>query len=937
MKKIVVILLSLLSNFAYGQFIENISFTEIPQDFQLFPRDVNSKAIISIKGTVLNRWKTVSVVVYREGKIYTYQKVKPNVAGNTFALNPSIKAEKAEYSIKIYASDNDKDSTFIIEKKNIVAGDFYVIYGDSNANTQNVVPVDYYSTNKYIRTFGRFNQELQREYLGKDTTWSQNENYLLPKVGIWGTYLEEIIANRYDIPVGIITGGGPGMNIDLLSDRTGNPFTTGGVYNTFAYRIKKSGLIDHIKGFFFWHGVFELFSKTDAVAYHNKLRKLMGFFQQDFPSTKQFYLFQSDMVRFNFTEAGSDIRESQRNMASIFPKTTSYATTGLKGADGVHYSVEGYKKLAEEMLQILEPQFYNKPQNLNVFSPNLRKIFYTDASHKSIKMVFQEGQNMVLDKDTAVISNGNNLNLSLKKYFFADKNYAQNIGIQSIINFENTVLLQANNSINAKTISYLPPYHTQYSPDFPVFVGPFIKNTLGQRGLSFAGVKIQEPVQIVSNITSKSAISDIKLTWNKPNIPSNSQIILERKADKETNFKKIITLKSDITDYQDLNLPSGTSFTYRFKILADSSESDYAQIVANTLMALGKPSLKTTILYNNKAQLDWTIPSGTEKFQVLWKVSSANQYVTISPINSTTSLIFEGLKPGEKYTFRIDAFRSSNEISSDSVSVIMPTLLAKPELSATVLFYNALKINWKAIIGANSYLLERKSGTDDFKPLATLDGKISEWLEKNLKENTAYIYRLKAFGDKTESLESIITTTTSSVLAMPEIMANQITHESVRLQWKVVPIATKYVLERQAEGEANFTKILESNSLLENIDTKLKSNQKYTYRLKAFSDVSESAFGVIEVKTLVILANQNEENAIFEVYPNPAEDKLIISFSEPFTGEISFVDLLGRSFKEVKIIKQKSISMDVSGFNKGVYFLILKTDDTILSRKILVK
>ncbi len=924
------------SNIVFGQFTENISFTELPQDFQLFPRDANKNATIPIKGTVINRWKTVSVVVFREGKIYTYQKAKTNSPANNFTLNPTIKAEKAEYSIRIYASDNDKDSTFIIEKKNIIAGDFYVIYGDSNADTQGVVT--YYPSNKYIRTFGTYNHDSQSVgYLGKDTLWSVNQNYFLPRVGAWGTFLQEIIVSKYDVPVCVITGGGPGMYIDLLADRATNPFVTGGLYNTMAYRVKKSGLIDHIKGFFFWHGVYELFSKTDAIAYDKKLRKLMGFFQQDFPNTKQFYVFQNDMVSAKFNESGADIRESQRNMASLFPKTTAFAAMGLKGSDGVHYSIEGYKKLAEEMLQMLEPQFYGKPSNANNFSPNIDKVFYTDATHKSIKLVFQEGQNIVLGNDTTVKANGNNLNLSLKKYFFADKNYSQNIDIQTITVNGNSVLLQANNPINAKTISYLPPYHAQYSNDFQVFIGPFIKNSMDARGLSFAGVKIQEPVQSINNLTAKSTTTDIKLTWNKPNIPPNAQIVLERKAEKETDFKKIIVLKNDVADFQDSYLPSGASFNYRLKILADSSESDYTQITASTLVALGKPNLKVTILYNDRVQLDWILPVGTEDYRVSWKPIATNTYSIFTLSKPTNSLIFGDLKLTEKYVFKIQSFRSPNEITSDSVIVTMPSLLTKPELSSTVLFYNSLKINWKVIQEALFYILERKTGTDDFKRIAMLDGKITEWLEKDLKENTTYTYRLKAFSDKTESLESTISASTSAVLVMPEITADQVTHESIRLKWKVIPNATKYVLERQTEGEVTFTKILETNTLLENIDIKLKSNQKYSYRLKAFSDVSESAYGLIEVKTLTILANQNEENGIFTVFPNPAKDKLSISFLELFTGDISITDLLGKNFLEVKIMRQKSVMMDVSGLQKGIYFMLIKGNKSVYSRKVLIE
>ena len=75
MKKIIVILFCLASNFTFGQFIENISFSSLPQDFQLFPRDANRNATIPIRGTVVNRWKSISVIVFREGKLYGYQKI----------------------------------------------------------------------------------------------------------------------------------------------------------------------------------------------------------------------------------------------------------------------------------------------------------------------------------------------------------------------------------------------------------------------------------------------------------------------------------------------------------------------------------------------------------------------------------------------------------------------------------------------------------------------------------------------------------------------------------------------------------------------------------------------------------------------------------------------------------------------------------------------
>lgn len=915
-------------------------FSQIPQDYQLYARNDNNLAIIPIQGTIQDKgWIAVSISVYRENKLFGYQKVNVQVKNpeDSFSANPTIKAEKAEYSIFIYAFKNDQDSVLITKRTNIVAGDFYAIYGDSNGNTQNVV--NYYSTNKYIRTFGRYNHEAQRDYLPKDTTWSQNENYFLPRVGAWGTMLQELIASKYEIPVAIITGGGPGMNIDLLLDREGTGVNPGGVYNTFGYRIKKSGLINHIKGFFIWHGVYELFSKPNPIEYDAKVKKLMGYFKQDFPNIQQYVDFQSAMVRFNLNgDAGASIRESQRILASLFPKVIPYSVEGLAGYEGVHYTLDGYNNCANEMLSIIEPLFYNKPQEANILSPNILKAFYVDQTHQKIKMVFQENQQVVAGKDTTVKINGQNTDLSLKKWFYQDGNFTKNIDIHEISTNGNTMVLFNQNGYNAKKLSYLPPFHSAYADDFPVFVGPYIKNILGKRALSFNVVKIQEPLAKPNNLSATSTVSQIKLTWNNVQFPVNAQLIIERKSENEDIYKVVTVFKSNISEFTDIRLISATTYNYQIKVVSDSSESVYAQIAAKTLEGLGKPKLSATTLYNNKVQILCSTVFGAETYILYRRLKNSSSSAILLNFNSNTkTLIDSNLVPNQTYVYKVITTRSPNEMTSDSIEVTTPALLAKPELSSIILYYNSLKISWKPILGAISYQLDRKIANEDYKKMATFDGKVIEFLETDLKENTLYTYRLKAFGDKTESIESEISSQTPAILQTPEISSDIITHESIKLQWKAISGANKYVLERQAVGETTYQKIFETANLLEFTDAKLKDNLLYNYRLKALSSNSESNFAKIDLKTLVILSTLSEENNLFKLFPNPSHEKLTISFVELTSGNISFIDLSGKSIFELNLLKQKSVEINVSSFKKGIYLVLVKTNQELYVQKVIIE
>ena len=941
--KLIVLLLFFCTGFimnaqqAYPPFI----FSQIPQDFQLYARNDEKIALIPIKGTISDKgWKTVSVLVYREGKLFSFHKsnVQSKNQNDTFSLNPLIKSEKAEYSIKIYASKNDKDSIFITERKNIVAGDFYVIYGDSNGNTQSVV--DYYSTNKYIRSFGKYNQEVQREYSPKDTLWSQSENYFLPRVGAWGTMLQELIAERYDIPVCIITGGGPGMHIDLLTDRYGTGLTPGGVYNSFGYRIKKSGLIDNIKGFFLWQGVYELFSKPNPVEYDTKLKKLMEFFQQDFSTVQQYIIFQSGLVRFSLNgNVGASIRESQRSLTSFFPKAIPYAVEGLEGHDGVHYTKKGYLNCANEMLNILQPIFYKTLPEPNILSPNVQKIFYTDESHLQIKLFFQENQLISLGNDTTVKSKDQEIKLSLKKNFFQDENFDKPLDLQEIRADNNTITIINQIPYSAKRLSYLPPFHKDYSEDYPIFIGPYIKNKSKARALTFNGVKIHEPLLNPKNLLASSTPTQIKLSWNVSQLPKNAQLFIERKSEEDDIYRPLKTLVTNVLEYTDSGLLNSVSYSYQLKIMSDSSESTYSQVTIKTLDGLAKPKLGSTILYNNKVQLTWNTVNGAEDYLLQRRLKTSNQYYTLINIdnNSINSLIDSLLMPNQIYVYKIITTRKPNEITSDSIEVKTPSLLAKPELSSTILYYNSLKINWKLITGAVTYKLERKSGNEEYKQIASLNSKLLEWIDKDLVANTSYSYRLEAFGDKTESLISVISVQTPAILSTPELLAETVTHENIKLKWKSVTNATKYILERQAQGEIAFQKVFETDNLLEYSDANLKENTAFSYRLKALSSISESAFVKIDLKTLAILSNQFEENIRFSIFPNPASEQLTISFLEPIAGNLSFVDLLGKTVFEQKIVKQKSVEINVSTFKKGFYLVLIKTNQELYSQKVIIE
>ena len=850
MKKFLFFLtLIIIPQITFGQRIYSVVFDNLPQDNQLYPRNDKNEAIVSISGQIeLANWKYLSVIVLRNKIFYQYQRseIKYNAKGDlgTFDLKPLIKSELAEYDFQIYASQLGKDSVLMVERKNIVAGDYFLISGQSNAVAFGVGYLPYTFTNKYCRTFGL--PKFGKQYTQSDTTWAVSDY----TVGAWGLGIQKLILEKYNIPTCVINGGVPGTQIDFHQRNDLNKMDLGTIYGRLLYRTQKAKVIDKVKAFFFWQGENDIFENEPAL-WAEKFDKLFNSWRQDYSLISKFYVFQINIVAFKKYESGNQ-RDYQRRIKDIYaPFVESIATVGNFGYDGAHYSNEGYLQFASECVKKIERDFYGVKPTTNISSPNIRKAFYTSFQKNEIALVFDEGQEMVWKSDTILQSNdGLNMTQSASQFFFIDKKSGL---IASGRADKNKIIISLKVTSDAKKITYLPPYFPfDDTEKRKIFGGPFLQNINQMKALTFQDlaidetdfiqpIKISTPIMQAINITFNS----VMLSWKS--VDGANKFILE-KIDSTLNFKILATLSNAQLFYNDNDLNENTNYSYRLRAENLNSVSDYFKV-----------SIKT------------------------------------------------------------------------------PALLRKPELSSTILYYNSLKINWKSIDGAITYKVERKSDNEDYKQIAILDSKSLEWIDKDLLENTLYTYRVKALGDKTESLENVISVQTPAILSTPELTVETITHENVKLKWKLVTNANKYLLERLSPGEIVFQKIFETDNLLEYSDVKLKENTAYLYRLKALSSISESGYAKIDLKTMTILSTQSEEDTWFKVFPNPVSEQLSISFTIPISGNVSFVNLLGKVVFEQQIAKQKSLVINVSTFKKGFYLVLIKTNQELYSQKVIIE
>ena len=547
--------------------IPTVVFSKIPQNLQLFPRNAKNEAIIDIKGKIeTTDYNALSLLVFRNNALVKSYKNALNFTGTTaiFSFSHTIRAELANYNFKLYAVKG-ADSVLVTARDKVVSGDAYLVNGQSNAASWGVSTTflnsDY--RNDFCRTFGQ--AKMANPFITEsDTTWALSNN-AKPYVGVWGIELQKQIVEKYGIPVCFINEAisGSAITEHTVRDAT-NPSTVANVYGRLLYRAKKSGHFDNLKGFFFWQGEAEAIDKP--AVWKPEFEKLYNFWKTDYPSIGKFYIFQINITGFPFSEA-ADLRDYQRKIKQIFPKTEVIATVGNAGYEGAHYSVEGYKKIASDVFKLVSRDFYGSIDTTQINSPNVQKVYYSNVAKDEITVLFEDSQKMVWLADSTY----NQDNGTPRKYFMKDFIYLNNL-MDKVVSGRaenNKIILKTSGYTGNQTLTYLPAYYPlNYPLDLRgIFGGPFLKNQRGMSAFSFHKQTIAEPLNPPTLSAKIQTATSIQLSWKEV---ANAAYILEIKDLQSENFRLVKSIPKATLSYLVDKLTGNTVYTFRIRAILDN-------------------------------------------------------------------------------------------------------------------------------------------------------------------------------------------------------------------------------------------------------------------------------------------------------------------------------------------------------------------------------
>ncbi len=322
-----------------------VTLNDFPIDRQLYTRSVSTnRAQIPVSGSIAQSagFSRVRLKVFKNGTLQN--SIDQNLGFSNGSANFNfnsvfINAELSNHTIELFGVVGTNE-TYLASAEKVVAGDVYIINGQSNAEA--AAAAHQSDLSEYSRSY---NAEFGWNYL----------NYSMP--GLWGGRLAKDIIDEQGIPVAIFNQAVGAQQIAFFLKNDSNPLA--GNYGTLMTRLSNAGIDGNIRAAIWFQGEADGW-QTSLQDYKNMFIDLCQDWKADYGIDKC-YLYQ---IRFeSCTHPLPLILESQRQLANENFDIEIMSTSNADH-DGCHFAYyNGYQDLADRLYLLMAKNLYGSGNN----------------------------------------------------------------------------------------------------------------------------------------------------------------------------------------------------------------------------------------------------------------------------------------------------------------------------------------------------------------------------------------------------------------------------------------------------------------------------------------------------------------------------------------------------------------------------------------------
>ena len=306
-------------------------------------------------------------------------------------------------------------------------------------------------------------------------------------------------------------------------------------------------------------------------------------------------------------------------------------------------------------------------------------------------------------------------------------------------------------------------------------------------------VQIQKP-SAPSGLTVSNTIASLTLKWNAVTDATGYEIY---RAGTDGKYSKITTVTS--TSYVDTNVKNNTQYSYRIKAYNAAGASAFSTAASLKKTQISVSNLKADA-NGSKVQLSWTGGVTGAEGYVIYRRTEGGSYDEIGRTSGNTysNTIIAGIK----YYYAVAVYSGSRtEDKCPEVGVMYLVAPSGLSVSNTIA---SLTLKWNAVTDATGYEIYRAGTDGKYSKITTVTS--TSYVDTNVKNNTQYSYRIKAYNAAGASAFSTAASLKKTQISVSNLKADA-NGSKVQLSWTGgVTGAEGYVIYRRTEG-GSYTEI----------------------------------------------------------------------------------------------------------------------------------
>ena len=445
---------------------------------------------------------------------------------------------------------------------------------------------------------------------------------------------------------------------------------------------------------------------------------------------------------------------------------------------------------------------------------------------------------------------------------------------------------------------------------------------------------------MVENLAATAiSSSKISLEWNAVNTANSYNVY--------RNGQKVATVTEP--SFTDSRLSYETQYCYNVTTITIYGESDFSEDACATTLEPTEATTPTNLTAEAVSESEIVLIWDYVEEAASYNVYQGTELIA-SELTSTMYTV-SGLNAETEYCFSVTAVNKLGE-SDKSESACVTTLedsgdepiepekptLAAPVVTAEATSDSTIVLTWNAVENAIRYNIY--SGEETVKLAVTA----TTYTVSDLDANTQYCFNVVAVNKegKSDKSEDACATTLEAEnpepakLKAPKNLRAAIRQDvpdygykfEITMAWDAVEGATGYDVYVNTEKEQNFHFGYTNGTAYvagSNVET------TFEFYVVAFNDDTESEPS--ETFTVTVVDDAIDElSSSLRLYPNPVNDKLYIE-TEIEIEEVVVYDVYGRLQVTETPSHQENTTIDVSEFNAGVYFMMIKTNDGVVTKR----